>query len=336
MPCRTEKVESVRTTRYLIVNKTKDMAKRVKSLHTARKAKNDEFYTQLSDIERELAHYDFSGKRIYCNCDDPDRSNFYRYFRDNFDRIGLRSLVCTCYCQDGQGKYASFDGSVEERRLLFGDGDFRSPECTAFLQDCDTVVTNPPFSLFREYFSQLVEHGKQFLIVGSMNAVTYKEIFRYIQSDQAWLGYGFQNSDAYFSVTPEIALENNYAAGVYDPETGLVRFRNCVWFTNIDHEKRNTPMVLTARYSPESYPRYENYDAIEVPRLKLIPGDYEEAMGLPITFLNCYCPEQFQIIWTTDRSGDGMLEEYKLPHDRYDAPVLDGKGLYKRILVKKR
>lgn len=265
------------------------------SLNKAKGARQDEFYTQLPDIEAELRHYrqHFRGKSVLCNCDDPFESNFFRYFALNFNRLGLKRLVATCYAGSPiTGTQLSLfgDETEEERRTpykavvtsvrdatgdgatsmddvaelfrtgenelseLEGDGDFRSAECEALLDEADIVVTNPPFSLFREYVAQLVEHGKHFVIVGPQNAIKYKEVFPLIQGNRLWLGYGFTRGDAYFSIPPENARD--FSAGVYDPEKGLVHFRNCTWFTNLDIKKRHEELILVKRYSPEAYQKY--------------------------------------------------------------------------------
>lgn len=300
------------------------------TLHRASKAKNDEFYTQLSDIENELIHYTkhFVGKTILCNCDDPRISNFFRYFALNFQRLGLKRLIATCYMNDNpdlfsQGTsvnhsiYSDFDGSFECNELtdfnripykqLNGDGtysagDFRSCECIDLLKQADVVVTNPPFSLFREYVAQLIKYDKKFVIIGNQNAITYKEVFPLIKQNKIWLGYGFRGGNAYFGVKSDGVRE--YAQGVYDIATGLVKFRNCCWFTNLDHDKRHEELILYKNYNPKEYPKYDNYDAINVDKVADIPCDYYGVMGVPITFLDKYNPEQFEIV-EFRRGADG-------------------------------
>lgn len=316
-----------------------------KSLAAANKAKNDEFYTQLSDIENELRHYKqhFKGKTVFCNCDDPYESNFFKYFAINFNHLGLKKLICTCYASSpvvytqlsffGQGKVVgeeqsdrkpykieitevkdlNADGAVDltdielllnsvdgQPTLLKGDGDFRSDECVELMKQADIVVTNPPFSLFREYVAQLIQYQKKFIIIGSQNAVHYKEIFPLIKDNKLWLGYGFCNGNAYFSI-PTVEADH-YANGVYNPETGLVKFRNCAWFTNIDIDKRHEQMILYKTYSPEEYPKYENFNAIDVGKTSDIPCDYDGYMGVPDTFLDKYNPEQFEIVGLAESS----------------------------------
>ncbi len=348
-----------------------------KNLSKANKAKKDEFYTQLVDIEKELRHYKafFKGKTVFCNCDDPYESNFVKYFAMNFNALGLKKLIATCYATspvlytqlsfftepepvavaaegkkpykieitevrdengDGAIDLDDFEKMLKENppKLLQGDGDFRSEECIELLKQADVVVTNPPFSLFREYVAQLIEYDKKFIIIGNQNAITYKEIFPLIKDNKMWLGYGFEAGNAYFSIPTN--YRKDWADGVYDEITGLVKFRNLKWYTNIDIEKRHENLILYKHYTPEEYPKYDNYDAIEVSKTSDIPCDYDGVMGVPITFMDKYNPEQFEIIWTTDRGGDGYLEHIKKPHTRYDAPVVNGKGLYKRILIRRK
>ena len=286
------------------------------TLTQAKKAQKDEFYTQLSDIERELAHYKdhFRGKTVLCNCDDPYISNFFRYFAFNFEHLGLKRLITTCYKNQNMDLFSM---NTNERAIWLeylgdkngdrvpspdeigihyfkGDGDFRSAECIELLKQADIVVTNPPFSLFREYVAQLIEYDKKFLIIGNINAITYKEIFPLIMMNKIWLGYGFQAGNAYFKI-PNDAIKD-YADGVYNKDTGLVKFRNCTWFTNLDHEKRHEELILYKTYNPDDYPKYDNYDAINVDKTSDIPGDYDGVMGVPITFLDKYNPEQFEIV----------------------------------------
>ena len=339
-----------------------------KNLNAAKTAKKDEFYTQMSDIEMELQHYwqHFHDKVVLCNCDDPYESNFFKYFALHFNHLGLKKLICTCYNGSpiqGDELSLSFDFGDEEpkkiahkvvitevkdlngdgavdlscvRILLQNDknvlstletGDFRSKECIELLKEADIVVTNPPFSLFREYIAQLMEYEKKFLIIGPVNAITYKEVFPLIKQNIIWLGYGFNAGNAYFAI-PEANRE--YAAGVYDANRNLVKFRNCHWFTNLDHKKRHEELDLVCRYSPEEYPTYDNYDAIEVSKTSDIPYDYAGAMGVPITFLDKYNPEQFEIIGQTQ--GDSGKELGLKPYDRalkkYNKSLRDGQLYY--------
>lgn len=336
-----------------------------KSLHRAKHSKKDEFYTQLADIERELKHYKkhFKNKTVYCNCDDPRVSNFFHYFSYNFEKLGLKKLITTCYKnQDldlfsqndsAQAVYLEYEGDkngnnvpdIEEIgiRNLEGDGDFRNDESIDLLNKSDIVVTNPPFSLFREYVSNLMEHDKKFIIIGSLNAITYKEIFKLIKEDKIWLGYGFKAGNAYFE-TPH---PKEFAKGVYDENTGLVKFRNVTWFTNLDMSKRHESLILYKTYDPEEYPKYDNYNAIEVSKTKDIPVDYNGAMGVPISFLDKYNPEQFEILGITDRDNNSGLKtkEYTL-EDAPNAGDLNRRGAikigdkykstYARLLIRKR
>ena len=317
------------------------------NLSQAKKQKRDEFYTQLQDIERELAHYTnyFKGKVVYCNCDDPRISNFFHYFSHNFEKLGLKKLITTCYknqerdlfsrhdCE--RAIYLEYTGDKNKNRVpdpeeigvhhLKGDGDFRSDECIELLKQADIVVTNPPFSLFREYVSQLMEYEKDFLIIGNINAITYKEIFKHIQENKIWLGYGFKGGNAHF----EINDLKQYAKGVFDDDTHLVKFRNVHWYTNLDTEKRHTTLILTKKYSPSEYPKYDNYDAIEVSQTKAIPIDYLGVMGVPITFLDKYNPEQFEILGMDDH-----CLEY--PNWRGRGPNLNGKPIYRRVIIRNK
>lgn len=321
------------------------------NLTQAKKAKKDEFYTQLSDIERELSHYKkhFKGKTVLCNCDDPRISNFFHYFAYNFEYLGLKRLITTCYKNKNTELFSTNDSeqaiwteyfgdkngdkipNADEINvhLFKGDGDFRSAECIELLKQADIVVTNPPFSLFREYVAQLVEYDKKFVIIGHQNAITYKEIFPLIKENKIWLGYGFKGSAGHFISS----YEDTATAG--DHREGMIRVSGVVWFTNLDIDKRHEDLILYKQYNPEEYPKYDNYDAIEVNKTSDIPFDYNGVMGVPITFLYKYNPAQFEIVWTTDRGGDGMIEHLKLPHIRFDAPVVNGKGVYKRILIRK-
>ena len=252
------------------------------NLHKAKEAKNDEFYTQLSDVAEELRHYKehFKGKVVFCNCDDPTSSAFWKYFHLNFAELGLRKLISTHYDREKTTYKMEYTGGDDNdikagvKTLLEGNGDFRNKECLDLLDECDIVVTNPPFSLFREYIAVLMEHEKKFLIIGNRNALTYKEIFPLIRDDKLWLGNGFRNGNAYFRI-PENADTSGYAKGVYDDTTKLVKFRNCVWFTNMDLAKRHKKLVLWKKYTPKDYPKYDNYLAWNVNKVSEIPcNDY--------------------------------------------------------------
>lgn len=307
------------------------------SLHAAKDAKNDEFYTRLEDINEEMNHYEdkFHDKVVFCNCDDPTWSNFWKYFHMNFEYLGLKKLITTHY-EAGEvqtykieytgGNDLDFEDGVVTP--LEQNGDFRSDECVALLDEADIVVTNPPFSLFREYVALLMEHKKDFIVIGPKNAITYKEIFPLIKNNKLWLGYGFKAGNAYF-IVPDGTDTSQYAKGVYDEATNTVKFRNCTWFTNIDHSKRHETLETSYYYEkkdtlyPELYPKYDNYDAISVDKLAEIPCDYKGVMGVPITFLEKYNPDQFEIV--KFRKGD----------DDKDLCV-NGKCPYFRILIKRK
>jgi hypothetical protein len=337
--CTTYTVYSLNINPFIAISMTTQSSN--KNLHSAKSGKNDEFYTQLDDIEKELKHYrdHFKGKVVLCNCDDPRMSNFFKYFSLNFEFLGLKKLIATCYKSQDRDLFSKFDsekaiyqiydGARDGERMpnaddigvfeFEGDGDFRSPECIELLKQADIVVTNPPFSLFREFVAQLDEYSKQFLIIGNMNAITYKEVFKLIKENKLWLGNSFTGGNAYFS-TPHI---KEFAEGVYDETTGLVKFRNIKWFTNIDFKGRHDELILFKKYTSEKFPTYDNYDAINVDKTKDIPCDYAGAMGVPISFLEKFNPDQFEII--KFRKGD----------DDKDL-VINGKSPYFRIIIKNK
>lgn len=297
------------------------------NLSAAKNAKKDEFYTQLSDIELELRHYrhHFQDKVVYLNCDDPRVSNFFRYFSSNFEELGLKKLIATCYKSEDTGHFSQSDSNqavwleysgdknsnnvpdAEEIGVtpLLGDGDFRSPESIELLQQADIVVTNPPFSLFREYVAQLVEHDKKYIILGNMNALTYKEIFPLFQSNQMWYGPSIRSGDREFGVPDDYPLT---AVGSRIDEHGnkFVRVKGVRWFTNLDYADRHKDLILTKSYCPADYPKYANFDAIEVGKTAEIPADYEGLMGVPITFIDKYNPDQFEIIGSSKTLGKSM------------------------------
>ena len=310
-----------------------------KDLNAAAQAKKDEFYTQLTDIEKEMRYYrkHFAGKTVLCNCDDPFESNFFKYFVLNFNRLGLKKLIATCYtgspianqqlsifdilgASEGTENKpykavvtkvydTTGDGAVDmldvaelfksgenELTELEGNGDFRSSECLALLDEADIVVTNPPFSLFREYVAVLMDHQKSFIIIGNINAATYKETFPLIQDNKMWLGASIHSGDRAFYVPDDYPLT---AAGCgVDEATGrkFIRVKGVRWYTNLDHKQRHEELILVRRYDPEKYPRFDNYDAINVNVTADIPCNYSGMMGVPITFLDKYCPEQFEIV----------------------------------------
>lgn len=253
------------------------------TLHKAKEAKNDEFYTQMADIQTELNHTGyqkaFIGKTIYCNCDDPEESNFWKYFKIRFKALKLKELISTHYEKepDKSSYVLRYDGENVKREELAGNGDFRSEECIELLKTADVVVTNPPFSLFREYVAQLEEYKKKFIIIGNKNAITYKEFFPLIKENKVWIGY-------------------DNVKEFKKPDGTIQKFGNIGWYTNIDIDKRHENIELTARYNDEDYPEYDNYNAINVDRVNEIPRDYKGVMGVPITFLDKYNPEQFEIV----------------------------------------
>ncbi len=325
------------------------------NLHKAKNSKMDEFYTQLSDIEKELKHYKkhFKGKVVYCNCDDPSVSNFFHYFSHNFEKLGLKKLITTCYKNQNadlfskndtdKAVYLEYEGdknknSVPDRdeigiKPLKNDGDFRSKESIELLKQADIVVTNPPFSLFREYVSQLIEYQKKFVIIGNKNAITYKEIFNLIKENKMWIGNTSMSTDLLFDVPKEYAQElisNKKIGSGYKIVDGVVKGRaQAIWFTNLDIAKRHEDLILYRTYSPEEYPKYDDYEAINVNKTKDIPMDYTGIMGVPISFLDRYNPEQFEILG---------LDDHRLvyPDWRGRGPDLNGKTIYRRIIIKNK
>ncbi len=341
------------------------MANNNSILAAAKVNKKDEFYTQRVDIENELKHYKshFTGKVVYCNCDDPYESWFFKYFAMNFNALGLKKLIATSY--DGSsvaGTEIDFDGDGESKahkividrpiddfngdgavddddiriylkqfppEVLVSDddykpGDFRSRQCVELLKESDIVVTNPPFSLFREYVAQLVEYGKKFLIIGHQGAIGYKEIFPLIKENKIWLGFGFKGGAGHFYST----YEDIATAG--DHREGMIRVSGVVWYTNLDINKRHEFIDLYKTYTPESYPTYDNYDAIEVSKTSDIPSDYYGLMGVPITFLDKYNPDQFELVQLCASHG-------KIPRNiENESPYLNGKWTYTRILIRNK
>jgi len=359
-----------------------------KNLSKAKNAKNDEFYTQYHDIEKEISAYleynpdVFRGKTILLPCDDPEWSNFTKYFAQNFERFGLKKLISTSYAVDSKTYKSGYQPTLFEtddpqydenktvkngkiftlthdknadRRIdvddlewhyLAGDGDFRSAEIKKLRDESDLIITNPPFSLFREFLAWIMEADKQFVIIGSMNAITYKEVFPLIKNDKMWMGNGFQSGNAYFS-TP---FTKEYAEGVYNPETGLVKFRNVCWFTNLDHGRRHQPLPLMTmadnlKYSKHktvkgkaAYDRYDNYDAIEVSFTDSIPSDYDGVMGVPISFLDKHSPEQFEILGSDSNIKEGLLPELVNAKwkGKLDRGYVNNRRCYSRIFIRNK
>ncbi len=350
-----------------------------KGLSAAKTAKKDEFYTQMIDIERELQHYwpHFRDKVVLCNCDDPYESNFFKYFALHFNHLGLKKLICTCYngspVQGNELMIDFGDFSEEPKKIAYkveitevkdmnGDGavdlsdvqyllknnknvlttlktgDFRDPECIELLKQSDIVVTNPPFSLFREYIAQLMEYGKKFLIVGHQNAITYKEVFPLIKDNKVWLGYGFKGAAAhFFSPYEDIATAGNH-------KQNMIRVSGVTWMTNLEIPKRNEELDLVCHYSSEEYPKYDNYDAVNICKTIDIPCDYDGYMGVPITFLDKYNPNQFEIIWqacgnTRASAPPSVLKELQYkphPEDRGGCGVVNGKRQYARVIIRNK
>lgn len=327
-----------------------------KNLNAAKVAKKDEFYTQLSDIERELQHYwqHFRGKVVLCNCDDPYESNFFKYFALRFNQLGLKKLICTCYngspvtgnelaihfdgFDDDEPKKIAYkveitevkdengDGAVDlsdVQYLLKNDknvlsilktGDFRSQECIELLKEADIVVTNPPFSLFREYIGQLMKYQKKFLIIGNMNSITCKEIFPYVQNNKMWIGPSISSGDRKFYVPDDYPL-NAAGCGVDSDGKRFIRVKGVRWFTNLDHNKRHEDLDLVCRYSEDEYPTFDNFDAIEVGKTSDIPYSYDGIMGVPITFLDKYNPGQFEILGLTQIGCHDLCPDTKRYND---------------------
>lgn len=352
------------------------------NLHKANRAKKDEFYTQLIDIEKELKHYkeQFKGKVVYCNCDDPFESNFFKYFASNFKALGLKRLIATSYKPsliantqlglfgndktlkeekgrpknnankfiinevgdlDGDGAFDISDIAKQlkanknnEWSPMEGDGDFRSPESIELLKQADIVVSNPPFSLFREYIAQLVEYDKKFLMIGNTNAVTYKEVFKLIKDDKFRTGYTNFNVGMFFEVP------DSWEQYHHKDEHGkkIARVSTSCWFTNLEVEKHKQDIILYKKYNPVDYPKYDNYDAIEVSKVAEIPIDYKGAMGVPITFVDKYNPNQFEIVARADANIANENNQYHIKgfSDKGGAPMIGGIFIYKRILIKNK
>jgi hypothetical protein len=304
-----------------------------KNLQIAKKEKNDEFYTLFSDIERELKHYKehFENKTVYCNCDNPNTSNFPTYFVNNFQKLGLKKLIVTCYNSNDKekGLYVEYNGDDINTQQLKGNGDFRTQECIELLQRADIVVTNPPFSLFREYIAQLIEYNKKFLIVGSENSISTNNIFHLIKNNKLWLGnyrlHQFEVPDNYKRNNIEIKEGFKFA-----------KFGNICWYTNLYIEKRNKPLLLQKQYNSIDYPEYDNYNAISIDSVNDIPIDYNGIMGVPITFISKYNPDQFEIIGSDNDIKIGLLPNLIKPNwkGKIDRAYLHGLRKYARIFIK--
>lgn len=322
------------------------------SLHAARATKQDEFYTQLSDIEKELRHYTkhFKGKTVLCNCDDPRVSNFFHYFSYNFEKLKLKRLITTCYKnqqadlfskhEDEKGIYLEYKGDKNRNRIpdpdeigiheLKGDGDFRSEECIELLKQADIVVTNPPFSLFRRYATHLADSGKKFLFIGNHNAITYKEVFNLIKGGEMWLGY---TQPVAFRVPDHYEMRKTRSWRDKDGNNWR-SFGNACWFTNLDIAKRHEDLPIYEMYNADDYVDFDNYEAINVPRVAKIPADYDGVMGVPITFLNKYNPKQFEIVGLIAGNIKGLAG---VPSSTgKDGPYIGGKLCYGRILIRRK
>lgn len=366
------------------------------NLTTAKKVKNDEFYTQFVDIQKEIEAYlefdpdTFRGKVVYCNCDDPYESNFFKYFVLNFKRLGLKKLITTSYKpspvantqlglfgddktlvpekgrpkitankiilsqvgdynDDGQFNLSDVAEQLKANRHnewvpLEGDGDFRSSECVELLKESDIVVTNPPFSLFREYVAQLVKHGKKFAIIGNMNAITYKEIFPLIKENKMWLGATNFNTGMYFTVPDDFVYASTYKFDKERDGKKVNRVPGVCWYANLDHGRRHQPHSLMTvadnlKFNKKlrgktQYDRYDNYDAIEVPYTIAIPSDYDGVMGVPISFLDKYSPDQFEILGATESEGRGFSNGLWDESSKVSQPLTNGQRVYKRIFIK--
>lgn len=319
------------------------MANKNTNLSKAKAAKNDEFYTQLTDIENELYHYwdQLRGKTIYCNCDDARDSKFFFYFSNQFEHLGLKKLITTSYNENGHGTVLIYEGDKNGNRRvddseiivkeLKGNGDFRSDECIEFLKEADIVITNPPFSLFRQFVKQLIDYNKKFLIIGNNNAITYKEIFPLIKEDKLWLGYSSNK-------TKEFRLPDSYEKYNYIDEKGfkIGKVPAISWFTNLDVKKRHEDIILWKHYTPEEYPKYDNYDAININKVDQIPCDYDGVMGVPITFLDKYNPSQFKILGTTESEGRGFSNGLWNVESKISQPLVNKERKYKRLFIKKK
>ena len=328
-----------------------------KQLERAKRAKEDEFYTQLSDIENELRHYKehFRGKTVLCNCDDPRVSNFFHYFAFQFEALGLKRLITTCYKNQTPDLFSQhdceraislvYDGDKNGNRVpdpeeigiheLQGDGDFRSAECIELLMQADIVVTNPPFSLFREYVAQLMQFNKKFLIIGNQNAIKYKDIFPLFMENKIWLGYGFKRNCAHFITHYEDKASDA------DHREGMIRVPSVTWFTNLEIPKTHEEQILYREYNPVDFPRYFNYDAIEVGKSSEIPMDYDGKMGVPITFMYKYNPDQFEIVgMSLDLADMSVVRERLGRNDGGPTFYIEKNGqlvrLYDRIVIRRR
>ena len=314
------------------------------NLLRAKEQKNDEFYTMLPDVVKELKHYKehFRRKTVYCNCDDPDQSAFWEYFHMNFESLGLRKLISTYYDMEKPAYKTEYFGGNDNdvgsgmKTALEGNGDFRSRECLKLLDEADIVVTNPPFSLFKEYLGTLMENKKKFIIIGNLNAISYKETFHYLKRNEMWLGYG-GNCTMTFRMPDHYELKGSAFIGKDGHK--YIKTAACTWYTNLDIEKRHESIVLRKKYTKEEYPKYDNYNAINVKRTADIPCDYFGEMGVPISFMNHYNPEQFKIVGLLNGCiGEDCIKASPVyvdeKHKHCICAVLGGKSQYAKIIVK--
>ena len=305
------------------------------NLNNAKAVKNDEFYTQLDDIAKEIVYYrpHFEGKKVLCNCNDALHTGFAKFFSLQFEILGLKELICTSFAMEegGHGVVYRYKGDKNgnnvpdidewEQTPMHGNGGFNTPEGLALIDEADIVVTNPPFSLFREFISVMIEHGKKFLVIGNLNAVTYNEVFPFLRDNEMWMGATYFNGGATHFIAPSELYDpdkmyNEKNAFFNDKGEFMWRVNGVRWFTNLDHKKRHEEVILYKKYNEEEYPKYDNYDAINVNKVCDIPLDYNSAMGVPVSFVDKFCPEQFEII------------------DRLNSPVINGKSVYKRLIIR--
>lgn len=302
-----------------------DIMAKNNNLHKAKDAKNDEFYTQLTDVSKELMHYKqhFKGKVVLCNCDDPTWSAFWKYFHLNFEELGLKKLISTHYDKSEPTYKMEYEGGddndieVGVKTPLGDNGDFRNQECLDLIDEADIIVTNPPFSLFREYVAVLMEHNKKFLIIGNKNAITYKEFFPLLKDNEVWIGC-------------------TNVKEFLQPDGSVKKFGNIGWFTNLDVTKRHEKLILWKNYTPEEYPKYDNYDAINVNKVSEIPCDYDGVMGVPITFMDKYNSKQFEILGATESEGRGFSNGLWDEESNVSQPLVNGIRKYKRLFIRKK
>lgn len=308
------------------------------NLQNAKSVKNDEFYTKFTDIEKEIEHYKthLKNKIVYCNCDDPTYSAFWKYFHLNFATLGLKKLISTHYDKDNPTYKMEYVGGYDTniqygtKTPLQGNGDFRSQECIKILKETDIVVTNPPFSLFSEFVVQLMEYGKLFLILGNQNAITYKEIFPLFKDNKIW--WGVSDCVHWFIVPDDIEINSK----INSQGERIAEGARSRWWTNLDHKKRYKDLILSKKYSLMKYPQYDNYNAINVDKTSNIPYDYDGVMGVPITFLDKYSPEQFEIIGTDEAEGKGFSNGLFIDGSKYKQCYVSGNRVYKRIFIRKK